>query len=143
MTFFITADIDMKVRGKVNFKGVNRILPSPSCLFVTLADVSLMDAPATVIKTQRFDVSNFDATADGGEPSFEYELTAMKPAKTQLWRQYSISATVHVGRCPDKKQVIRKGDILTNVRHNVKLTEAENEYVKDINTICFSKLSIR
>lgn len=133
----IIADTDMTVRGKVNFNGVNRILPSPSCLFVTLADNSLMDAPATIIKTQRFDVSNFDATANNGKSSFEYKLTGKKPAKTQLWRQYSISATVLVGRCPEKTQAVRIGDILTNIQHSVKLTEAENEYMKDINTICY------
>ena len=131
----------MTVRGKVNFKGVNRVLPSPSCMFVTLADVSLMDAPAIVIKTQRFDLSNFDATANGGESSFEYELITKKPKK-QSWRRYSISATVHVGRCPEKKQVVRKGDILTDVRHSVKLTETKNEYVKDINTKCYGKYQI-
>ena len=123
----------MTVKGKVNFNGVNHILPTPSCLFVTLADVSLMDAPATIIKSQRFDLSNFDTSVG----FYEYELTAKKPAKNQLWKRYSISATVHVGRCPEKEQVINKGDFLTDTRHSVKLTQLETEYTKNINTICY------
>ena len=125
----------MTVKGKVNFNGVNRILPTPSCLFVTLADVSLMDAPATIIKSQRFNLSNFDTSVG----FYEYELTAKKPAKNQLWKRYSISATVHVGRCPEKKQSVRKGDFLTDTHHKVTLTQLKNSYEKNINTKCYGK----
>ena len=125
----------MTVRGKVNFN-VNRILPSPSCLFVTLADVSLMDAPSTVIKSQRFDLSNFDTSVG----FFEYELTTKRPA--QLWRSHSLSATLHAGRCPEKRQSITIGDILTDTTHSIELTKSKTEYTKDINTICYGRSTI-
>lgn len=122
----------MTIKGKVNFN-FNRILPTPSCLFVTFSDVSLMDAPSTTIKSQRFDLSNFDTSVG----YFEYELTSKRPAK--LWRSYSLSAMVHAGRCPEKKQRINKGDILTDTTHSIKLSDSKTEYTKDINTICYGK----
>ena len=130
------ANIDMTISGKVNFKGVNRILPTPSCLFVKIADVSRMDAPSTVIASKRFDLSEFDTSIG----FYEYEITAKKPAKSQLWKRYGISATVHVGRCPDKRQSVRDGDILTDTHHKLELTTSKNNYKKNINTICYSKL---
>ena len=125
----------MMLSGKVNFKGVNRILPKPSCLFVTMADISRMDAPSTVITSKRFDLSAFDTSIG----FYEYEIRAKKPAKSQLRRSYSMSALLHVGRCPEKREVVNKGDILSDTTHSIKLKESQNEYTKDINTICYGK----
>ena len=122
----------MTVRGKVNFN-FDRILPSPSCLFVTLSDVSLMDGPSTTIKSQRFNLSNFDTSVG----FFEYELTTKRPA--QLWRTHSLSASVHVGRCPEKREGFSKGDFLTDTSHYITLTDSETEYTKDINIICYGR----
>lgn len=131
----ISADIEMTLKGRIDFKGVKKVLPSPSCLYVTLADVSLMDAPSTVIGTQRFNVSNFDTSN-----MFQYEMAFKKPAESQLLRRYSVSARIHLGRCPEKLQVIKRGEFITDTHFGVSLSRDKDSYDKDFKIICYGML---
>ncbi|XP_066911698.1 uncharacterized protein [Clytia hemisphaerica] len=129
----ILSDIEMTLKGRIDFKGVKKVLPSPSCLYVTLADVSLMDAPSTVIGTQRFNVSNFDTSN-----MFQYEMAFKKPAESQLLRRYSVSARIHLGRCPEKLQVIKRGEFITDTHFGVSLSRDKDSYDKDFKIICYA-----
>jgi len=122
----------MTIKGKIKFNGVKRVIPSPSCLYVNVADVSRMDAPSTPIGSRRFNVSGYDTRKD-----FDYEMTIKKPAESQLGMRYSISATIHVGRCPETKQGVNRGDFLTDTRHPLHLAKETNVYENDVKIICY------
>lgn len=128
----VLSDIQMILKGKIKFNGVKKTLRTPSCLFITFADVSMADAPAAVIKTERFELSGYNTSVD-----YEYEMTTPKPAENQLWRTYTVSAVIHRNRCPEKPQTVNIGDFLTDTRHPVRLTKDSNIYDKDIDVICY------
>ena len=100
----------------------------------SLVLIGLMDAPSTTIGSQRFNVSNFDTNG-----LFEYEMTFKKPADSQLWRRYSVSARIHLERCPEESQVIKRGEFITDTHFGVSLTRDKDDYEKDFKIICYGK----
>ena len=76
------------IAGTVTYRN-RSALPPTAVIEVTLADVSLADAPAKVISTQRIE-------AGGKQPPFPYEL-AYDPAQIDPKYSYSVSARITVG----------------------------------------------
>lgn len=122
----------MFIKGKINFGDVEQKLPDPSCLFVALEDVSMMDVPSIVISSQRFNLTNFYTALP-----FIYNLKSKKPKELQ--RRYRMTATLYVGYCPEKRLSIRKGDYFSDTIHIVDLTSNANEYSADIKLLCYGK----
>lgn len=88
-------------------------LPPTAAIEVTLADISLADAPAKVISTQRID-------AGGKQPPFPYELP-YEPAQIDQKRTYSVSARITEGSellfiSDTVIPVLTRGAPLTDVR---------------------------
>lgn len=76
------------ITGTVTYR--NRIaLPTTAVIEVTLQDISLADAPAKVISTQKIE-------AGGKQPPFAYEL-AYDPAQIDPKNTYSVSARITAG----------------------------------------------
>jgi putative lipoprotein len=76
------------ITGTVTYR--NRVaLPPTAVIEVTLQDISLADAPATVISTQQIE-------AGGQQPPFAYELT-YDPAQIDPKNTYSVSARITEG----------------------------------------------
>ncbi|NOJ13637.1 YbaY family lipoprotein [Vibrio splendidus] len=75
------------ISGTVSYR--ERIaLPENAIITVTLEDISLADAPSTVIATQEF-------TADGKQVPFSFELS-YDNNKIQANHRYNMRATIHV-----------------------------------------------
>lgn len=128
----ISGPKEMMLKGEVKLNGMNRVLPSPSCLFVFLEDISRMDVPAALIGFHNFNLSGFNT-----KNTFQYSLKIKKPADDELWRKYALVATTHVGYCPDKRSSIRTGDYVTDEVHRLKLTQSAVNYVMNLNLSCY------
>jgi putative lipoprotein len=76
------------ITGTVTYRN-RSALPPAAVIEVTLADVSLADAPAKVISTQRIE-------AGGRQPPFPYEL-AYDPAQIDPRMTYAVSARITEG----------------------------------------------
>ncbi|MDN3699944.1 YbaY family lipoprotein [Vibrio artabrorum] len=81
------AEFTQAISGTVSYR--ERIaLPENAIITVTLEDISLADAPSTIIATQEF-------TADGKQVPFAFEL-AYDNDKIQANHRYNIRASIHV-----------------------------------------------
>ena len=83
----VVAENAQVISGTVSYR--ERIaLPENAVVTVTLEDISLADAPSTVIATQEF-------TADGKQVPFAFELS-YDNNKIQPNHRYNMRATIHV-----------------------------------------------
>jgi len=103
------------ITGTVTYRN-RSALPPTAVIEVTLADVSLADAPAKVISTQRIE-------AGGKQPPFPYEL-AYDPAQIDPKNTYSVSARITVGNellfiSDTMIPVLTRGAPMTDVPINV------------------------
>ena len=84
----VVAENAQVISGTVSYR--ERIaLPENAVVTVTLEDISLADAPSTVIATQEF-------TTDGKQVPFAFELS-YDNNKIQPNHRYNMRATIHVG----------------------------------------------
>ena len=83
----VVAENTQVISGTVSYR--ERIaLPENSVVTVTLEDISLADAPSTVIATQEF-------TTDGKQVPFAFELS-YDNNKIKANHRYNMRATIHV-----------------------------------------------
>ncbi|MEZ8279748.1 YbaY family lipoprotein [Vibrio splendidus] len=83
----VVAENNQVVSGTVSYR--ERIaLPENAVVTVTLEDISLADAPSTVIATQEF-------TTDGKQVPFAFELS-YDNNKIKANHRYNMRATIHV-----------------------------------------------
>ena len=83
----VVAENTQVISGTVSYR--ERIaLPENAVVTVTLEDISLADAPSTVIATQEF-------TADGKQVPFAFELS-YDNNKIKANHRYNMRATIHV-----------------------------------------------
>lgn len=83
----VIADNTQVISGTVSYR--ERIsLPENAVVTVTLEDISLADAPSTVIATQEF-------TTDGKQVPFAFELS-YDNNKIKANHRYNMRATIHV-----------------------------------------------
>ncbi|MEZ8438182.1 YbaY family lipoprotein [Vibrio splendidus] len=83
----VVADNTQVISGTVSYR--ERIsLPENAVVTVTLEDISLADAPSTVIATQEF-------TTDGKQVPFAFELS-YDNNKIKANHRYNMRATIHV-----------------------------------------------
>lgn len=83
----VVAENTQVISGTVSYR--ERIaLPENALVTVTLEDISLADAPSTVIATQEF-------TTDGKQVPFAFELS-YDDNKIQSNHRYNMRATIHV-----------------------------------------------
>ena len=83
----VVAENTQEISGTVSYR--ERIaLPENAVVTVTLEDISLADAPSTVIATQEF-------TTDGKQVPFAFELS-YDNNKIKANHRYNMRATIHV-----------------------------------------------
>ena len=83
----VVAENTQVISGTVSYRERNA-LPENAVVTVTLEDISLADAPSTVIATQEF-------TTDGKQVPFAFELS-YDNNKIKANHRYNMRATIHV-----------------------------------------------
>ena len=83
----VVAENTQVISGTVSYRE-RMALPENALVTVTLEDISLADAPSTVIATQEF-------TTDGKQVPFAFELS-YDDNKIQPNHRYNMHATIHV-----------------------------------------------
>lgn len=123
----------MTISGEIHFPQgkVPDSLPSPSYLEVEFEDVSMMDAPKTVLGKQTIELKNYKK----GE-KITYSISAEKPR--DLHDFYSVSAVLNVGWKTSGDEWIRRGDFQTDTVHDVKLEKAKDQYKRDIELVLYN-----
>ena len=125
----------IKVFGKIIFPedNVPDSLSNSSQLKVEFSDISIMDAPKTVLGSVLVDLKNYVK----GTP-LQYSITTKKPQA--LHDFYSVSAVLNVGWKPTEggDEWIRHKDYLNDTMHSISLKENQNEYEKDIEVVYYA-----
>lgn len=123
----------MKVSGEIHFPKENGpdSLPSPSYLEVEFEDVSMMDAPKTVLGMQTIELKDYKK----GD-KITYSISFKKPSDFRGF--YSVSAVLNVGWKKSGDDWIRRGDYHTDTTHDVELEKSKDQYERDIQLVQYN-----
>lgn len=110
----------MVVKGKILFPEEVGLLPSGSCLRISLEDVSLADSVSRMVKNITIDMSGRRIGK-----TYDYSLKSFKPIEMQLAFHFAMSATLNVGWCKDPSGLewLRKGDYYSDSTNSIDLTD--------------------
>ena len=111
--------------GELTVEESSNLIPSGSCLTVTLGDVSMVDISERIIAKS---VTLITKTTMQGH---KYKLEVVKRAIGEIKNGdiFSISSVLNMGWCPDKKSSdwFREGDYVTDTANHFDLIQCQSK----------------